>query len=214
MPKFDPSKSRRRRPVGETKELRKTFLIYCEGQTETEYFLLLKSICRLSNIDIIPIELTENGNAITLAREAVKRKTESIKEFDEYWIVFDKDDTKENDFQEAINLCEASGIQTAYSIQAFELWLLLHFNFICEKMDRNLYEEKLNQYLKTTKYGKTKEELKKVFEEIKDKLEVALKNSRNCFDKFEKDNIPIPKRESCTTVFKLIEKLVGDKLQE
>ncbi len=207
MPKFDPSKSRRHRPVGETRELRKTFLIYCEGQTETEYFRNLKSICRLSNIDIIPIELTENGNALTLAREAVKRKTESTKEFDEYWIVFDKDDTKDHEFQEAIKLCEGSGIQTAYSIQAFELWLLLHFNFICEKMDRSLYEEKLNQCLKTTKYGKTKETLQKVFEELKDKMPEAIRNARKGSEDFESRNIPIPLRESSSTIYKLIERL-------
>ena len=213
MSKFDSSKPRNRRPVGETKEVKKTFLIYCEGQTESLYFQYLQTSNHLSNITIIPIELSEQGNALTLAEDAVDRKNNSNKDYDEYWIVFDKDDTKESDFQKAIDLCLSNSIETAYSIQAFELWILFHFCYMDEKMDRRLYEEKLNTFLKTTRYGKTKEELKKDFEEIKDKWQTALKNSRNCFDKFEKDNIPIPKRESCSTVFKLVEKLLGNKLR-
>lgn len=207
MSKFDPNKPRRGRPAGETKEVKKSFLIFCEGQTEAEYFRHFQIKNRIPTITIIPIELSEQGNALTLVNEAVRRKNEG-QNYDEYWILFDKDETRDEDFIKAINICQENEIQAAYSIQAFELWILLHYAFIEDKMNRKLYEEKINQYLKTCKYGKSKEELKKVYDEIFPNLAIAIKNAKKGFDNFESSIKPIPQRESSTLVFKLVEKLL------
>lgn len=208
MSKFDSKHSRKRRPIGETKEVKKTFLIYCEGQTEEEYFLHLKTKKRLSNINIVLVQLSEQGNAITLVEDALKRKKESKDEYDEYWIVFDKDDTPNEKFQEAIDKCINGNIQTAYSIQAFEIWLILHFMKIHTHLDRKDYTQKLNQYLKN-EYGKSKDELRKVFDEISDKTSEAIINAQKGFDFFEKEKTPIPQRESITCIFQLVQKIMN-----
>jgi hypothetical protein len=208
MSRFDPSRSRKRRPIGETKEPKKTFLIYCEGQTELEYFQYFKNFQRLPNLNIKTIDLRENGNALTLAKEAIQRKKMQEKEYDEYWIVLDKDDTKNSDFSLAIELCQQNEIQTAYSIQAFEVWILLHFQFFDDKCERTFLKEKINEHLKPLKYSKSKEELQIIFKEIFPKIKDAVKNAKLGFQKFEEDNIPIPERESCSSVFLIIERIL------
>ena len=47
--------------------------------------------------------------------------------FDQYWIVFDKDDNSDKDFNDAIKLAQKSGFHVAYSNQAFEYWFVLHY---------------------------------------------------------------------------------------
>jgi hypothetical protein len=208
MAKFDPNKSRKRRPVGETKELKKTFLIYCEGQTESEYFLYLKKEKRLTNVSIKIIELNENGNTLTLAKEAIQRKSELQKGYDEFWIVLDKDDTKDSDFESAINLCKENSIQVAYSIQAFEVWILFHFQYFEDKCERPLLIEKINSFMKPVKYGKSKEELHSTFKIIFPNLDVARKNAKTCAEKFENKKVSISERESSSTVYILVESLL------
>lgn len=48
--------------------------------------------------------------------------------YDQVWCVFDKDDYPDSQFNEAVRLAERAGIRPAYSNQAFEYWMLLHFH--------------------------------------------------------------------------------------
>ena len=50
------------------------------------------------------------------------------KHYDQIWCVFDKDDFSDNDFNYAIHLANKLNFYTAYSNQAFEYWLILHFD--------------------------------------------------------------------------------------
>lgn len=59
--------------------------------------------------------------------------------------------------------------------------------------------------------GESKDELKKVFKEIFPFLDTAIKNAKKGFENFENKDIPISERESSTTVFKLIEKILDRK---
>jgi hypothetical protein len=207
MSDFNSDKPRKRRPSGETKELKKSFVIYCEGQSEVEYFNYLKKEKRLTNLNIKIIELKENGNALTLVKEAIQKKNIESS-VDEFWIAIDKDDTKENEFEDAIKLSQDNKINPAYSIQCFEVWILYHFQELNDKCERKQLKEKINSHLKNCNYGKTKEEIQKVIKEILPKLEIAIKHAKLSFDKFEKHNISISNRESSSTIFQLIEKLL------
>ena len=42
--------------------------------------------------------------------------------------MFDKDDFSANDFNNAITIAESNNLGVAYSNQAFEYWIILHFD--------------------------------------------------------------------------------------
>ncbi|WP_144513380.1 RloB domain-containing protein [Bacillus sp. FJAT-22090] len=52
-------------------------------------------------------------------------------------------------------------IQLAYSIESFELWYILHFEFLNVALDRNQYINKLKRYL-----GKYEKNDPKVYDKI------------------------------------------------
>lgn len=210
MAGFDSRQSRRRRPPGETSDPKKSIAVYCEGQTEEVYFKEIKKTFRIPNLNIIPICLNEQGNALTLSQEAVQRKMKQS-EYDEYWLVIDKDDTPQNTFEDAVDLAEQNGIKPAYSIQAFEIWLILHFIYTHDRIDRKDYEKKLNDFLKNCSYGKTKIELEKIFAEIIPLTQTGIKNAKQALSYFEKNKIQLQDRESFTLVFKLIESILPNQ---
>ena len=98
-----------------------TILIVCEGEnTEPSYF----SQFRLATATIKPIG--EGYNTISLVNRANELSHE--KQYEQVWCVFDKDDFNNNDFNNAILMAQSKGFGIAYSNQAFEYWLILHFN--------------------------------------------------------------------------------------
>ena len=104
-----------------TKLERPTILIVCEGEnTEPSYFSQFK----LSTATIKAIG--EGYNTVSLVNRALKLSKE--KSYDQVWCVFDKDDFSVNNFNNAITLSEANNFGVAYSNQAFEYWLILHFD--------------------------------------------------------------------------------------
>ncbi len=127
------------------KQKKESFLIVCEGKnTEPSYFEQFK----LSTAVITVVG--EGYNTLSLVKEA-KRLSEKKKgeKYDQVWCVFDKDDFPANNFNQAIALSEKLGFKVAYSNQAFEYWLILHFEaHQGGAMHRDSYCAKLNSYLK------------------------------------------------------------------
>ena len=120
-------------------------LIVCEGEnTEPSYFKQFQ----LSSAEIIGTGF----NTLTLVNRAIKLSKE--KKYDQVWCVFDADPKPENskhadNFNEAINLAESKKLSVAYSNQAFEYWLILHFDdHQGGGMNRADYDTKLNKLLK------------------------------------------------------------------
>lgn len=128
------------------------FLIYCEGKnTEPSYFNKFK-------LPFVTIEsFGEGRNTLSLVERAKQLADEARRknqEFDQVWCVFDADPKPDNPYQaenfsNAIKKAESLGFGVAYSNQAFEYWLILHFeDHQGGAMDRQLYGDKLNAYLK------------------------------------------------------------------
>jgi hypothetical protein len=92
-------------------------MIFCEGETEVGYFSSFEKRARL----------TSGGNALKMIENAVAFKNATEKRVDHYWAVFDKDETTDEHFAQAIQLANTNGIQVAWSNQAFECWIILHF---------------------------------------------------------------------------------------
>jgi hypothetical protein len=126
-------------------QIRKSFLIICEGQnTEPLYF---KGF-HLPNNEIL-IEGACNSKT-SLVDYALKVSTKEKYAGREVWCVFDYDvkpdeaATQPQDFNNAITKAESNGMKVAWSNDAFELWFVLHY----QQLDVHVTREKLNEVLK------------------------------------------------------------------
>ena len=179
-------------------------LIVCEGEkTEPLYFKKFPE--KPDVFDVLDVKGVGN-NTIFVVNKAIelRDKAEKIGEpYIETWAVFDKDDFPQTNFEQAIKFAVENRIKCAYSIECFELWYLLHFNYYNAGMHRNNYFEKLSQLLKAP-YTKNKEDM---YELLKNKTNIAIKNARKLY--IQQCTQPLSKQNPITLVFKLVEKLKG-----
>lgn len=189
-----------------------SILIVCEGRnTEPSYF----NQFRLSSATVKSVG--EGYNTKSLVNRAIKLSKE--KNYDQVWCVFDKDDFDENDFNTAIQLAQQNGFEIAYSNQAFEYWLIIHFDdHQGGGMHRNSYNKKINELLEPFNVTYDGEGTKLVTEDIfelldgidnkthKKRVDLAIVRAKRNYDKF--DHKSPAKEESSTTVFRLVEELL------
>lgn len=109
---------------------RKQIYVFVEGDTEKDY---LEHWHRRFRADV-HVEIDKfRGSPLRLVDEAVKQREQDARDerrnrgriADEYWCVFDRDEHQ--DFDEAISVTAASGINVAHSNPCIELWFVLHF---------------------------------------------------------------------------------------
>ncbi|OEC02797.1 abortive phage resistance protein [Lysinibacillus sphaericus] len=153
--------------------VRKTILIYCEGETERIYFEQLR-ILKRSKMVSVKIKNVKRS-AIKLAQHAFRDS--SYQYFDEVWVVFDKDDLTEKQLEEVNVFCEEKDIHIAYTNEAFELWLLLHFEVVdvSEKYPRAVLNNKMEEHLGVTHYFRHKAD-ESIIAPIALRHEVAIRN--------------------------------------
>lgn len=143
----------KKRKVGGTPK-REYYLIVCEGEkTEPNYFKALKENLPKGVVDYIEIE-GEGKNTLTLIEEVKRirdRKENGIngRKFDHTWAVFDKDSFPASNFDNAINKGEQlkRKVNCAWSNEAFELWYLLHLEFVNAPMTREDYKPRIEHWL-------------------------------------------------------------------
>ncbi|WOV83670.1 RloB family protein [Sporosarcina jeotgali] len=130
------------------------FLIICEGtKTEPNYFNHFKNKIIQKHRDSVYIEIIGEGkNTESLIREATRLKNRANPDYSQVWCVFDKDDFSDEQFNAACQAAQNEGIQLAYSVESFELWYLLHFDYLQTAIHRDQYIAKLKMYLGS--YGK------------------------------------------------------------
>lgn len=208
-------KAKRRKQSPLTREaperIEKQFiLIVCEGEnTEPSYFNRFK----LSTAIIKSVGL--GYNTISLVKETVELAKED--NYDQVWCVFDKDEFEAVDFNNAIFLARDKGFGIAYSNQAFEYWLILHFeDHQGGAMHRNQYAAKLNHYLKNfgLKYDKKSKAITEdIFDVLQSKLpekdktrqEIAIERAEKIYNNY--DHRSPAEEESSTSVFRLVREI-------
>jgi hypothetical protein len=112
------------------------FLIVCEDEnTEPTYFEHFKNQIPKETIFLKPVGTGRDAKGVVEQAiiEKEKLSIEAKKEVDVVWVVFDKDDADENAtkikrFEDAFEVAKNNKIETAYSNEVFELWLLLHLS--------------------------------------------------------------------------------------
>ncbi len=127
----------------ETIEKKKRFLIVCEGQTEELYF---KSFPILS----ADVKAVHQGASKSALVKCIADYLDG-ENYDEIWCVFDMDYKPGVkglylDFDNAIQAADKLGYKCAYSNDAFELWFVLHYQFIDQEQSRTFFFKTLSKY--------------------------------------------------------------------
>ena len=196
---------------------RKVILIACEGKnTEPSYFRQFK----VKSVDIEPIG--DGYSHLSLVDWATKKA--SHKKYDEIWVVFDADPKPDNpywkqNFNQAIWKAQGLNYKVGYSHQAFEYWLILHFEaHQGGSMPRTDYDEKINGYINplgSTYDGKGDKKVTKDFFDLlmgiepdtgKRRVEIAMCRAKTIFDRLP--HINFADEESSTSVFLLVKELL------
>ena len=148
---------------------RKRFLIVCEGQTEELYF---KSFPVLT----ADVKLIHQGASKSTLVACIPDYLEG-EEYDEVWCVFDMDykagkNGQYDDFDNAIQLAVKSGYKCAYSNDAFELWFVLHYQFLDQRQLRTFFFTTLSKYwnLNYEKNGKRRTFALSIYKRLSDDL--------------------------------------------
>ena len=123
----------------ETRTPRPRFLIVCEGEkTEPNYFRGFRV-----NVDVEVVGAGMNTRSLVAhAKECAAKDS-----YTETWVVFDRDSFPAEHFNAAIELAKQEGFGVAYSNEAFELWYVLHFNYLDNALHRGQYIDILTQKL-------------------------------------------------------------------
>lgn len=197
-----------------------TILIYCEGKnTEPSYF----NKFRLTSLTVD--SFGEGRNTLSLVERA--KKISEKKSYDQVWCVFDADPKPDNpkqldNFNKAIVLANNLGFRVAYSNQAFEYWLILHFeDHQGGAMDRSIYGDKINSYVNKLGVHYDYDGSKEIHQDLFNLLEsivyidrdnnqysrrdIAIKRAEKIYNNLEHTNPG--EEESSTTVFKLVSEL-------
>ncbi|MEC4985872.1 MAG: RloB family protein, partial [Oscillatoria sp. PMC 1076.18] len=107
------------------REVKQRFLIVCEGtKTEINYFesfRVPRTVIKVEGVGKNP------SKVVNTAKELQEREDY---DYDQVWCVFDRDNWTPQDFNNAIADAEKKGFNVAYSNEAFELWYVLHFEFL------------------------------------------------------------------------------------
>lgn len=149
-------------------------LIVCEGRvTEPKYF---RSLAREIS-DFISLQIKGIGtDTIDVVNEAIRIRDKGVKDgypYDVIWAVFDKDEFQNRRIEKAMKLGKENNINIAFSSPCFELWFLLHFEYIESYISRGDIYKKLSKYLKFN-YEKRSD----MYDILKDKQKIAIYNAK------------------------------------
>lgn len=184
------------------KRLLRKILIVCEGEkTEPSYFKAFPE--KPEVFDSLDIEGIGN-NTVYVVNKAIELRDKAIKDGNPYieaWAVFDRDDFPQKDFEAALRTAAENKIRVAYSVECFELWYLLHFNYYDTGMHRTDYFDKLSVLLKQ-QYEKNSENMYSI---LKSRIDTAIKNASKLHIK--KMELPIKDQNPVTLVYELVQRL-------
>jgi RloB-like protein len=160
-----------------TREIRQRFLIVCEGEkTEPNYFKRFR-VPKL----VIDIEgLGKNPSNLVQSARSLKDQ----EEYDQVWCVFDRDAWTEEDFNNAIHSARSYNFKVAYSNEAFELWYVLHFEFLNTGIPRSDYLAKLTSLL-GQKYQKNS---LTIYDDLSERQLFAIYNAERLMQTYEPQN--------------------------
>lgn len=203
-------------------------LVFAEGQvTEIEYFQGVQDNKKLLGIPALlkvepvkrPDEKAMWSNITRIIRfieekkeNAAKDKLEFLRADDELWIVFDRDQITEEQFENAKEYAAKENYSIGFTNSLFEMWLLLHFDgFNKYTSDQLIFSQEnkefiINEIIDISNgglYGKNKKHVR--FEKFIKGIRIACEQSEHlCND------LDVLFNEVGTTLNKMMISLIGD----
>ena len=190
--------------------------VYCGECTEPNYFN--------KTLEIIKDHYEKESKGITRFDYKAKvvaydpsKMADSIKKivskldnnFDEVYVVFDKDSFKPDNFDNAINKIEAMTTSDCkycalWSNECIELWFVLHFEYLQSQLTRNDYFKKLEEYL-DIKYDKNIIDIAKIIIDKGGSSEKAISYSKKLIKLHETEK-SYSKKYPATNVYVFFQK--------
>ena len=172
----DRLKSKRQAPAN--------YLIVCEGKkTEPNYFNGLKRKINEkygNKVDVLIPNIDVKGtgmNTTSLVKYTQKTVNHANKVYGQVWVVFDKDDYNDEQFNSAIYNCNYN---VAWSNPNFELWLLAHFKKINRYVSKDDVLQELSKEFQKNGLGNYTKNDTNIFDKVtsEGKLHTAIKNCK------------------------------------
>jgi hypothetical protein len=194
----------------DTRRERKYFLIVSEGKrTEPIYFELLAEKLPKNLVDTIDVKGT-GVNTLSVVKNAIDHRNKrnqnpELPPYDEVWAVYDKDDFPDKNYHDAIDLAGREGIYSAHSNESFELWYILHFEYLQSALKRTDYITKLSKHL-GVKYTKNSRKITELIQKQGDLKQAILRAVK--LEKLHENRKPAA---ACPTtkVYILVERLMA-----
>lgn len=170
---------RRTRP---SRPLKPVHLFICEDSKSSKYYM--EGLGKVHNINI------KAENAYGTSPENVLRSAkEKLSLFQDegtatVYCLFDKDDCEDSKFKQVIADCKSSHIVPVISIPCYEYWLLLHLKktnqpFTDSQECCEVFRAEYNRKFNTNFNVKQLKSRKEIFEDLKNKLNTAIKNAES-----------------------------------
>jgi len=184
-----------------------TMWIFCEGNTERNYFRKVYAVEKISRLRIKVKNCDKYTSALSILKYTIAYKkyhSNSFEKDDIIFCVFDRDNNAEDTLKKAVKLAGENGISIIFSNPSFEYWILCHFGYFPAAFENRDLIKKLKKYMPD--YTKTDPE---IYIKTKDKIDDALRNAARIKDKHIAEKISLISRKSnpISLVFELIEKL-------
>ncbi|NUT63420.1 RloB family protein, partial [Herbaspirillum sp. C9C3] len=166
------------------------------AKTEPEYF-------RSFSLPKEVIDIQGAGsNTHALVQQAIELK--NAHGYEEVWCVFDRDDFPAKNVALAFSLAKEAKINIAFSNECFELWYLLHYDYIDSGISRSEYPRMLSERLGRS-YRKSDPSM---YESVLPGQSKAIKLAKRLAKEF-----PLVEGKECqskpiTTVHLLVERLI------
>jgi len=196
-------------------------IIACEGaKTEKNYFEAIfqklrneQRIATTSHI-IVPHQHTNPTGVLNDLLSYRDRVGNTYKQFEEKWIVIDRDEERTNggghtvlDFNAAIQRAHQMHIDVAYSNPSFELWYLLHFFYYNTGIERDHVIDRLEgSDCLGSPYNKNDSQM---FIKLESRLADAIRNAERLDTNVNESGTPAAYANPNTTVYKLVKTLLG-----
>lgn len=181
--------------------------IKCEGKNKTERTYLKNYSTRECILKFSTGNATDPvGMAEDLIR-FIKNEDISSEYGDKIYLLLDTDvnQNKQQQIEDAKNICDKNNIELILSIPTFEIWYILHFDYTT-KIYQSSQEVKQDVKVKIENYTESME----VFPLLKNKTLKAIENSKK-LEKYQSENGKNLFSENCipySGVYKVIEELM------
>ncbi len=201
------SKNQKNRSIKQKRKEKPIVLIAFEDKKSSKYYF--RKLLNANGLSgkVILVDIDKGQDPKSVIEKLEKHKKDNPKDIFEYeWIVIDRDDWSKDKYLGTIEKARQKNICVAFANDAYELWILLHFEPVTRYTHRNILNSRLNKIFQN-KFGKKYDKSSRdVYKNIIEYQNKAIKNTKKLISQNIKDNGRInPQNNPLTTIYQLVE---------